>query len=207
MPGSASGTAVLRGCPSPAGPRGCGITFACTVPGRRRLRAPFPTVQILALTRHLGRGSGTRNGTRTSAGGCPWRGPQPVPARLACAVATWHAHTHPFTLLVHGPDVQVWAGPAGRPAWARPALSCRMLGRKDQLDKGVSCGPLRARVCTLGAGAVCQRCRLGMALSSLHFARVCVTCCGFRQVLGTLGHAEHPLVLLLQSGMGRASGQ
>lgn len=105
---------------------------------------------------------------------------------LARAVSTWHAHTHPFTLLVRGPDVQVWAGPAGRPAWARPALSCRMLGRRDQLVRDFSRGPLRARVCTPGAGAVCQHCRMGMAHSSLHLARVCPTCCGFSQVLGIL---------------------
>lgn len=182
VPGSAPGTAVLRGCHPLPPPRGCGIRFASTVPGRRRLRAPFPAAHILASTGCLGRGRGTRNGSCTLAAGCPWRGPQPVPARLARVVTTWHAHTHPFTLLVHGPDVQVWAGPAGRPAWARPALSCRMLGRRDQLDRDVSRGPLWARVCTPWAGAVCQHCRLGMAHFSLHLAK----CCGFSLVLGPL---------------------
>lgn len=71
----------------------------------------------------------------------------------ACGVSLARSHS-PVRSAVHGPDVQVWAGPAGRPAWARPALSCRMLGRRDQLDRDVSCGPLRPRVCTPGAGAV-----------------------------------------------------
>lgn len=36
------------------------------------------------------------------------------------------------------------------------------------MDRDVSCGPLRARVCTPGAGAGCQHRRMGMAHSSLH---------------------------------------
>lgn len=102
----------------------------------------------------------------------------------ACGVSLARSHS-PVRSAVHGPDVQVWAGPAGRPAWARPAPSCRMLGRRDQLDRDVSRGSLRPRVCTPGAEAVCQHCRLGMAHSSLCLARVCPTCCGFSQVLGS----------------------
>lgn len=201
---------LARRCSEAAHPlplhRGCGIKFACIVPGHRRVCAPFPTAHILASATRLGTGRGTRNGTCTSAGGCPWRGPQPVPARLARAVSTWHAHTRPFTLLVHGPDVQVWAGPAGRPAWARPALSCRMLGRRDQLDRDVSCGPLRARACTLGQ-ELCASAAGWAWLTPPCTLPVCPTCCRFSQVLGTLGHGEHPLVLLLQGETGRAPGQ
>lgn len=165
VPGSAPGTAVLRGCPSPAAPPGLWHQVCLHRARAQEVLHSFPRCS------HPGfhQVSGKREGDKEWDPYLTWWVSLPWSTARSCALAhvvsTWHAHTHPFALLVHGPDVQVWAGPAGRPAWARPALSCRMLGRRDQLDKDVSRGLLRARVCTPGAGAVCQHCRLAMAHS------------------------------------------
>lgn len=55
---------LARRCSEAAHPlpphQGCGIKFACIVPGHRRVCAPFPTAHILASATHLG----TREGDK-----------------------------------------------------------------------------------------------------------------------------------------------
>lgn len=113
------------------------------------------------------RGRGARNGSGTCPDGHARCGTQPVPASLACAVSTWHTHSCRLLLLVQGPDAQVWAGPAGRPAWARPAPRCRMPGRRDRLGRSGS-GEGRGLHTTEGGRCVLC-CRLPVASASPRF--------------------------------------
>lgn len=116
MPGSVSGTAMHRGCPSPiivhhrpspiahhpppithCPPCSLGTGFGCA--GAQDGPHFFPHHTHPGFNCTAGKwGGGGRRGTGTSPGGHPRCGPEPVPASLLCTMSTWCAHALlPFT--------------------------------------------------------------------------------------------------------------
>ena len=139
MPGSASGTAVHGGCPSPAaraGAAGWGLPAPCHSTGGSALLSP-PHASRLRPHGWEERG-GQGAGAVPLLVGIPGVVHSPSP----CAMSPWRAHTSCRSLpLVHGPDAQVWAGPAGGLARARPASQPRVPGRRERLGRDAAAAP------------------------------------------------------------------